>query len=426
MPHTTHALLVTDVVDSTKLAEALGDARVAELWAAHDRVARDLLSVHGGREIDKTDGFLLLFEEAAQAVGYAVAYHAALKSLDLEARAGLHVGEVVLRENSPADVARGAKPLEVEGIAKPTAARVMSVALGGQTLLSPQARDGLRDSARDAAGGATGDDAPGSDSPGSAAPGDDATGNAAPSTAALRTQSHGHWRMKGIAEPIELFEVGGEGAPFTPPPDGAKVYRVVRRGDLWLPVREVKHSLPAERDAFVGRAEDLGELARRIEDGARLVSVLGIGGSGKTRLVTRFGWTWLGDWPGGVWFCDLSEARSANGIAYAVATAMDVPLGKEPFKQLGHAIAGRGRCLMILDNFEQVARHAQETLGGWLDRADKAQFVVTTREVLGLPGETSLALAPLEERDGVALFTARAKQATRDFVADDTARSKSS
>ena len=61
----------------------------------------------------------------------------------------------------------------------------------------------------------------------------------------LRLESHGHWRMKGVSEPIELFEVGDENAPFQPPPDAGKVYRVVERNGLWLPIREVKHSLPA-------------------------------------------------------------------------------------------------------------------------------------------------------------------------------------
>ena len=75
------ALLLTDVVDSTKLSEALGDAAMAALWAAHDRVARDLLATYGGREIDKTDGMLLLFESAADAVSYALAYHRALAAL---------------------------------------------------------------------------------------------------------------------------------------------------------------------------------------------------------------------------------------------------------------------------------------------------------------------------------------------------------
>ena len=384
----THALLLTDVVDSTKLSEALGDAAIAALWARHDRVARDLLPVHNGREIDKTDGFLLLFEAASDAVAYAIAYHQALSSLEppLTARAGLHVGEVILTENAPDVVARGAKPLEVDGVAKPTAARVMSVAAGGQTLLTDAARQSL---------GRT----------------------------ALRLESHGHWRMKGLAEPFELFEIGGPDAPFAPPPDGAKVYRVVEQGDLWLPVKQVKHSLPAERDAFVGRQSDLLTLARRLDTDARLVSVLGIGGTGKTRLVTRYGWTWLGDYPGGVWFCDLSEARSVDGIVYAVARALDVPLGKDdPVVQLGHAIAGRGRCLVVLDNFEQVARHAEETVGRWLDRAGEAQFVVTTREVLGLSGETALALAPLGQEEAADLFVARAVQARRDFALTVTDR----
>ncbi len=373
-----HALLLTDIVDSTRLAETLGEA---ELGAAHDRVARDLLHRWGGREIDKTDGMLMLFDDVADAVGCALAYHRALGALPvpLRARAGVHVGAVTLRANPPDDVARGAKPLEVEGLAKPTAARVMSLALGGQTLLSAEARTAL--------GGC-----------------------------AWRVQAHGHWRVKGVAEPIELFEVGDDGAPFTPPPDSAKVYRVVRRGELWLPLREIAHGLPAERDGFVGRRDALAELARRFERGARLVSVLGIGGTGKTRLAIRYGWTWLGDFPGGVWFCDLVPARDADGVVRAVAQALDLPLGADdPRARVGRAIAGRGPCLVILDNFEQVARHAAATLGAWLDRAPQACFLVTTREVLGLPGEEALALPPLAADDGEALFLRRAAAAHAGF-----------
>jgi len=132
------ALLLTDVVDSTKLLEELGDVTMAAVWEAHDRVARELLPMWRGREIDKTDGMLLMFDAAADAVGYALAYHGGLTTLPvaLKARAGLHVGPVILRENSPAAIALGAKPLEVDGLAKPTAARVMSLANAGQTLLT--------------------------------------------------------------------------------------------------------------------------------------------------------------------------------------------------------------------------------------------------------------------------------------------------
>jgi predicted ATPase/class 3 adenylate cyclase len=375
------ALLLTDIVGSASVEQQLGDSRMAALWAAHDRLARDLLREWRGREIDKTDGFLLLFAQAADALGYALDYHRALAALPvpLKARAGLHVGAVSLRENPAADVALGAKPVEVDGVNKPLAARVMSAALGGQTLLTTSAREAL-------------------------------------GAVAQRVVSHGHWRVQGLPVPLELFEIGDEGAPFTPPSDSAKVYRVVRKGELWLPAREVPHTLPAERDAFVGRRGSLQDLALRFDRGARLVSLLGIGGCGKTRLATRFGWTWMGEHPGGVWFCDLAPARSVEGIYSAVAQGLQVPLGGEdPLLQLGHAIAGRGRCLVILDNFEQVARHAEATLGRWLERAAQARFLVTTREVLGIAGEETLALAPLPADDAQALFLRRAAATRADF-----------
>lgn len=375
------ALLLTDIVDSAALAQRLGDAPMARLWAAHDRLARELLRAWRGREIDKTDGFLLLFADARDALGYALAYHRALATLDvpLKARAGLHVGEVTMRETPAADVLLGAKPVEVDGVSKPIAARVMSTALGGQTLITAATRDAL---------------------------------GAVPQ----RVLSHGHWRVKGLPMPLELLEVGDDDAPFTPPPDADKVYRVVKKGELWLPARELRHSLPAERDAFVGRRSTLLDLARRFENGARLVSLLGIGGGGKTRLATRFGWVWMGDYPGGVWFCDLAPARTVEGLYSAVAQGLQLPLGVEdPLDRIGRAIAGRGACLVILDNFEQLARHAETTLGRWLDMAAEARFLVTTREVLGIPGEETLALAPLQAADAEALFRRRAAAAKRDF-----------
>ncbi|MDB4906898.1 MAG: hypothetical protein JWO05_1682 [Gemmatimonadetes bacterium] len=383
-----HALLLTDIVDSTSLTERLGDAAMAAVWAAHDRCARDLLPAWRGREIDKSDGMLLLFDSVADAAGFALQYHRMLATLEppLAARAGIHLAPVILRRNSASDVERGAKRLEVEGAGKAMAARVMSMALGGQTLLSEQARAGLEGT--------------------------------------LRVESHGHWRMKGFDHPVEVFQAGDSATQFAPPTDAAKCYRVVRAQDRWVPVREIRHSLPAERDTFVGRGETLLELARRFDNGARLVTVLAMGGMGKTRLVTRFGWSWLGDFPGGVWFCDLSVAGSLDGIADAVAQGLGVPLANEdPLAQLGQVIAGRANCLVILDNFEQVAVHAEATLGRWLARAPEAQFVVTTRELLGLPGEETLIVPPLDTPDAARLFLQRARAAKPGFepTAEDSA-----
>jgi predicted ATPase/class 3 adenylate cyclase/Tfp pilus assembly protein PilF len=373
------AVLVTDVVDSTSIASRIGDAAMSLLWQSHDRQARDLLAHWRGREIDRSDGFLLLFDAAADALGYALDYHRLLRTLPCEprlaARAGIHVGALSLRSNPADDVARGAKLLEVEGLAKVVAARVMSVARGGQTLLTAAAHGAL-----------------------GASPGPH--------------RSHGWWRLKGLPEPLELIEAGEADALFEPPADSDKVHRVVRQGAHWLPTREIGHSLPAEPDAFIGRTAALRSLSGLVDAGARLICIHGMGGSGKTRLALHYGWCWLGDFAAGVWFCDLSAARDLEGVVRAVSQGLQVPLGRaDAVTQIGQAIAGRGPCLVILDNFEQVAPLAPATLGVWLLRAPQARFLVTSRAVLHLAGEEVLELGPMNRSDGIALFERRAAAA---------------
>ncbi|HRI18148.1 MAG TPA: tetratricopeptide repeat protein, partial [Burkholderiaceae bacterium] len=299
-----------------------------------------------------------------------------------------HCGAVTVRPTAPEYIQRGARLADLDGLAKPIAARVMSVAMGGQTLLTAAAREQL---------GAT----------------------------PHGVVSHGHWHLKGVDEPIELFEVGLPDAAFEPPPDTEKVYRVIRRADVWIPLRELRHSLPAERNAFFGRHAVMQDLAQRFfEDHARLVSVLGTGGMGKTRAAQRFGWIWLGEFAGGVWFCDLSQATSLDGVIQAVASGLDLALGQDdPIEAIGRALAGRGRCLVILDNFEQVVGFAEATLGRWLDRAASACFLATTREVLGIAGEATLVLGPMPPDEGCSLFAARAAAARLDFDADPEDRS---
>jgi len=396
------ALLLTDVVDSTAMSERLGDRRMAEVWAAHDRLARGLLSDHGGREIDKTDGFLLLFDDVPAAAAYAIAYHAALRGLSdelgesVEARAGLHLGPVMLRENAPDEVALGAKPLEVEGLAKPTAARVMSLAQGGQTLLTEAALAALGERGPD-----------------------------------LRVVCHGHWRLKGVAEPVELHEVGDDHAPFLPPPDGAKVYRVVRDGHDWRPVRDLPHNLPTAPNRSFGRRAELRAIADAFADGARLVTLLGPGGTGKTHLALRYARAWLGDYPGGVWFVDLVEARTAAGVAQALGAALSIPLdADEPFQVLREALAVRATTLVIVDNMEQLIDVVDDTLGGLVGASRSVRWLATSRHRLDLPGERLLPIDPLPLPDlsvgvdpttvarcpSVQLFVDRARAARPSFT----------
>ncbi len=354
------ALLLTDVVDSTQLSSTLGDAAMAQLWAAHDRLARDLLPPWHGREIDKTDGMLLMFDTAADAAGYALAYHRALDALPipLKARAGLHVGPVILRENKAEDVARGAKPLEVDGLAKPTAARVMSLAVGGQTLITAEARLALGETA-------------------------------------LAQQSHGHWVMKGVSEPVELFEVAEAGRSFSAPPDSDKVYRVVRVGERWLPVKALPNNLPLQTTSFIGRERELAEV-KALLPRTRLLTLLGMGGLGKTRLSLQVAAEVMPDYPDGAWFLDLAPIRDPGLVTSEAAQVLGVR--EEPGRPLLHSVCAHLkalRVLLIVDNCEHLVKASADLVNAILRAAPGVRAIASSREALRIPGEQAYPVFPL-------------------------------
>ncbi len=212
-PHTTAAgqpvlrtMVVCDLADSTALVEKLGDRQAAALLRKHDRLTRALIDEHGGREIDKTDGYLLLFERPTQAVAFALAYHRGLRfmseaeEITVRARVGIHVGDVVMWENTPEDIARGAKPVEVEGLAKPVAARLASLALPRQILLSGVAASIARRGNEEIL-----EDCP-----------------------EAQWRSHGLYRIRGIAEPTEVAQIGEpQVADFAPPRNRAVAHRIL-------------------------------------------------------------------------------------------------------------------------------------------------------------------------------------------------------
>ena len=197
-------ILMTDLVDSTALVERLGDGAAAELFRAHDRLVLELQNQWRGRLIDRSDGLLLLFERPVDGLGFALDYFRGLRELgaphavDIRARAGLHVGEVLSWRNSDEAVRLGAKPVEVEGLAKPLAARLMTVARAGQLLMSAVAEPLAHRAAREL--GERGQH--------------------------LVWKPHGRWRFKGLPEPQQIFEVGEPGiTPLRAPKPGPKAWR---------------------------------------------------------------------------------------------------------------------------------------------------------------------------------------------------------
>lgn len=197
-------LLLTDLVDSTSLVERIGDNAAAELFRAHDRMVLELQQRWRGRLIDRSDGLLLIFERPIDGLGFALDYVRGLRDLGrarnqpMQARAGLHVGEVLVWENSADAIRLGAKSLEVEGLAKPLAGRLMSLARPGQILLSATAEPLAHRAAREL--GERGE--------------------------LLVWKSYGRWRFKGVPEGQEVYEVGEPGlAPLRMPAHTPKAWR---------------------------------------------------------------------------------------------------------------------------------------------------------------------------------------------------------
>ena len=176
----------------------------ASLFQEHDRLVLVLQQRWNGQLIDRSDGLFMLFERAVDALGFALDYQRELhalgqqRAIELRARAGLHVGDVLTWENSAEAVRAGAKSMEVEGLAKPMAARLMTLARPGQILLSAVA-ESLTRRATDALG---------------------------ERGARLLWKSHGRWRFKGVPVVQEVIEVGEIGsAPLRMPRANAKARR---------------------------------------------------------------------------------------------------------------------------------------------------------------------------------------------------------
>ncbi|MBC7805384.1 MAG: tetratricopeptide repeat protein, partial [Akkermansiaceae bacterium] len=184
--------------------------------------------------------------------------------------------------------------------------------------------------------------------------------------------------------------------------------------------RPVPHVfLPEEPNHFFGREEEIGQTATLLGE-HRLVTLLGPGGVGKTRLSIATARRHAALYPGGIWFVSLSDVREAERLLPTVRDVLGLPRDAkaDPGDQIADRLSGESPCLLILDNFEQITPLGAPILASLIARVANLTCLVTSRRRLGLPGERQAAVAPLGEAASVALFCDRAQTAAVAETAD--------
>ena len=185
-----------------------------------------------------------------------------------------------------------------------------------------------------------------------------------------------------------------------PSPELAALHVALLRGELGRREETRKTNLRAELTSFVGKDADVGAV-RELIAARRLTTLIGPGGSGKTRLATETARTLLGDLPDGAWLVDLAAIGADGDMAQSTLTALglrDALLGEasnaEPTDRLIAAIRER-EALLILDNCEHVIESAAVFAHRVLGECQRLRILATSREPLGITGEALWLVEPL-------------------------------
>ncbi len=364
-------MLFTDIEGSTRLLHEIGDL-YGEVLGEHDRLLRSVWSAHGGVVVHaEGDAFFVAFPDAGQAVKAAAAAQVALGAHRwvhggrLRVRMGVHTGAVRVIDD------------DYWGVDVHYAARLCAAASGGQVLLSAATRELVREVSVDDLG------------------------------------EHG---LKDFTVARSLFHlrIGDAGADRFPPP------RTLAR---------VRTNLPSSPNVLIGRQRELAQLREDLTGEVRLLTVTGVGGSGKTRLALASGADLLRSFGDGVFLVRLAPVERPDDVGLAIASALGAPIehNRDPETALVSHLAGR-EMLVIVDNMEHVLA-AAPLLSNVLEGAPRVRMLVTSQAPLRLTSEVVMPLAPLDvpsaaEQDIAALeqvpaaelFLQRARAADASFA----------
>ena len=367
----TLTFLFTDIEGSTALLQRLGEDLYAQLLAGHHALIRSALAAHDGREVDtQGDAFFAVFSSPRSCVAAVLEMQQALTAHrwpggeQVGVRMGIHCGEA-------AKTAAGLVGLEVH-----RAARVAAVAHGGQVLVSEAAavlvRDGL------------------------------------PPGAALADL--GVHRLKDLGRPEQIFQLTAAGLQTEFPP-------LRSLGNPALP-----NNLPAQPSAFIGRDREISEV-RALVESARLVTLAGAGGAGKTRLGLQVAAELLDGSGDGVWLVELAAVTDEDAVPAAISQALRLAAqpGRPALEALLDALAPQD-VLIVVDNCEHLIGGCAKTAEAIVRRCPRVHLLATSREPLGIGGEVIYRVPSLslpdpgdadagtpESSDAVALLADRAR-----------------
>ncbi len=345
LPTGTVTFLFTDIEGSTRLW-ATHRAAMQQALTHHDSIIRNAIEANDGYLVKTTgDGAYAAFVTASDAVAACLAAQRALKAhawgvLSIKSRMALHSGAAEQRDG------------DYYGPVLNRAARLMAAAHGGQILVSHATEELVRDSL--------------------------------PAGIVLRDM--GERRLKDLVRPERVYQVIAPDLPADFPP---------------LKTLDARpNNLPAQTTPLIGRADAIRAVKEHLSNAkVRLLTLSGVGGTGKTRLALQAAADMVDEFEHGVFFVPLAALSESALVlpTIAKACALQEAPGKPLQEQLQDYLREK-QMLLVLDNFEQVIEGAPR-VSDLLTAAPQLKVLVTSREVLRLSGETDYPVPPLSLPD---------------------------